>query len=255
MPDGGKLTIETANVFLDDAYAALHPDARPGQYVMIAVADTGVGMTREVINRVFDPFFTTKPAGQGTGLGLSQVHGFIKQTGGHIAIYSEPDQGTAVKLYFPRHFGDDAAVARSAQPATVRSHSGETVLVVEDETEVRRFTVEMLRELGYATIEAENGERALAQLDAHPEIALLFTDVVMPDMNGRLLANAVLKRKPDLPVLFTTGYTRNAIVHHGILDPDVQVLIKPYTLDMLAAKVSELLRRARTARGPDGSKG
>ena len=246
MADGGKLTIETANVFLDDAYAALHPDVKSGQYAMIAVTDTGTGMTPEVIGRVFDPFFPTKPAGQGTGLGLSQVHGFIKQSGGHIAIYSEPGQGTTVKLYLPRHFGDEFKPARSVQPAaTQASHGGETILVVEDEAEVRHFTIEMLRELGYATLEAENAERALVLVDAHPEIALMFTDVVMPDMNGRLLATAALKRRPDLPVLFTTGYTRNAIVHHGILDPDVQVLIKPYTLDMLAAKVGELLRRAR----------
>ena len=248
MPDGGKLTIETANVFLDEAYAAHHPDLKPGQYVMIAVADTGAGMTPDVVARVFDPFFTTKPAGQGTGLGLSQVHGFIKQSGGHIAIYSEPNQGTTVKLYLPRHFGEEPAVARQPQLVAEPSpQTGATILVVEDEAEVRGFTVEMLKELGYVTLEAENGQRALAELDAHPEIALLFTDVVMPDMNGRLLANAALKKRPGLPVLFTTGYTRNAIVHHGILDPDVSVLIKPYTLDMLAAKVGYLLRQARQA--------
>ncbi len=251
MPDGGRLTIETANAYLDDAYAARHADVKPGQYVMIAVTDTGTGIPLEVIARVFDPFFTTKPAGQGTGLGLSQVHGFIKQSGGHIAIYSEPQQGTSVKLYLPRYFGDAAtAGVRQPRPSTPITHSGETILVVEDEAEVRRFTIEMLRELGYATIEVENAERALAELDARPEIALLFTDVVMPGMNGRLLANAALKRRPNLPVLFATGYTRNAIVHHGILDPDVSVLIKPYTLDMLAAKVGELLRRAREAGKP-----
>jgi signal transduction histidine kinase/CheY-like chemotaxis protein len=255
MPDGGKLTIETANVYLDDAYAAMHADVKPGQYVMIAVADTGTGMPPEVIARAFDPFFTTKPTGQGTGLGLSQVHGFIKQSGGHITIYSEPGHGTAVKLYLPRHVGDEAVTSWRAQAAAAPiAQNGETVLVVEDEDEVRRFTVEMLRELGYTTLEAENAQRALALIDSHPEIALLFTDVVMPDMNGRLLANAALKRRPNLPVLFTTGYTRNAIVHHGILDADVSVLIKPYTLDMLAAKIGELLRRAREVETVETSK-
>jgi signal transduction histidine kinase/ActR/RegA family two-component response regulator len=247
MPGGGKLTIETANAALDDAYAAARPDVKPGQYVMIAVADSGAGMAPDVIARAIDPFFTTKPAGQGTGLGLSQVHGFIKQSGGHLAIYSEPDQGTTVKLYLPRHFGEaDVPQRRTVRGAEVAvSGNNETILVVEDDAEVRTLVIEMLAELGYATIESENGVQALGQIDAHPEIALMITDVVMPGMNGRVLAGEVATRRPGLPVLFTTGYTRNAIVHHGVLDPDVHVIIKPYTIETLAAKVQELLQAAK----------
>jgi signal transduction histidine kinase/ActR/RegA family two-component response regulator len=254
MPNGGKLTIETANAALDDAYAATKLDVKAGQYVMIAVADTGSGMPPDVVARAIDPFFTTKPAGQGTGLGLSQVHGFIKQSGGHVAIYSEPGHGTTVKLYLPRHFGpDDGAARRLVRGSVVpQSESHETVLVVEDDADVRRLTIDMLQELGYATLEAENADRALVQLEAHPDIALMITDVVMPGMNGRLLANEVRNRRPGLPVLFTTGYTRNAIVHHGVLDPDVHVIIKPYTLETLALNVRE---RLQSVASPDGKTG
>jgi signal transduction histidine kinase/CheY-like chemotaxis protein len=245
MPDGGKLTIETANVYLDESYAARHADVHPGQYVMIAVADTGAGMLPDVASRAFDPFFTTKPTGQGTGLGLSQVHGFIKQSGGHVTIYSESGQGTTVKLYLPRHFGATPATeaGRQEMERLPRARNGETILVVEDEAEVRKLTVEMLRELGYMTLEADGAAAALAQLDAHPEVALLFTDVVMPGMNGRQLATEAMQRRPGIAVLFATGYTRNAIVHHGILDPDVHVVIKPHAFETLALKVSELLYR------------
>jgi signal transduction histidine kinase/CheY-like chemotaxis protein len=245
MPDGGKLTIETANVDLDESYAAAHPDVKPGQYVMIAVTDTGSGMSPEVVARVFDPFFTTKPAGQGTGLGLSQVHGFIKQSGGHVAINSEPGVGTTVKLYIPRHQGNNSRQTVEEPrpgPEWTQSPSGETILVVEDEDAVRKLTVEMLRELGYGALEAPNAERALKVMEAHPEIGVLITDIVMPGMNGRMLANEVLARRPGLPVLFTTGYMRDAIVHHGVLDPDVHVVIKPYSLEVLSAKLHELLR-------------
>jgi signal transduction histidine kinase/ActR/RegA family two-component response regulator len=245
MPKGGKLTIETGNVHFDDAYAAQHADVKAGQYVMIAVADTGTGMPPDVIIRAFDPFFTTKPAGSGTGLGLSQVHGFIKQSGGHIAIYSEESQGTTIKLYLPRLPGATADVTRRDRPSTVsvpRAQAGETILVVEDDPDVRRLAVEMLREMGYVTLEADGAAAALSELDANPNVALLFTDVVMPGMNGRQLADEALKKRPDLAVLFTTGYTRNAIVHHGILNSDVQVLIKPHTYEMLARKVSEVLQ-------------
>jgi len=247
MPDGGKLIIETANANLDDAYAAVHPDVKPGQYVMIAVTDTGSGMSPEVVARVFDPFFTTKPAGQGTGLGLSQVHGFIKQSGGQVAIDSEPGVGTTVRLYLPRHEGTDNQGVPESRPEPVwsRPETGETILIVEDDGAVRRVTVEMVRELGYAALEAENAERALEVLAAHPEVDVLITDIVMPGMNGRMLANEVLARRPGLPVLFTTGYTRDAIVHHGVLDPDVHVVIKPYSLEVLSAKLHELLRDAK----------
>jgi CheY-like chemotaxis protein len=243
MPDGGKLTIETANGLLDDAYAASHPDVKAGQYVMIAVTDTGTGMPSEIISRVFDPFFTTKPVGLGTGLGLSQIHGFIKQSGGHVAIYSEIGQGTTVKLYLPRLADAERSVVRRPDAVVApRAANGETILVVEDQPDVRRMTVEVLHELGYATLEAGTGTEALALLDSSPEIALLLTDVVMPGMNGRQLADEAQLRRPGLAVLFTTGYTRNAIVHHGILDPGVHVIIKPHTFEALAQKISELLR-------------
>jgi signal transduction histidine kinase/ActR/RegA family two-component response regulator len=243
MPDGGKLTIETANAYLDDSYVAAHADVKAGQYVMIAVTDTGAGMAPDVVGRAFDPFFTTKPTGQGTGLGLSQVHGFIRQSGGHVAIYSEPGHGTTVKLYLPRHFAGAQAGDEKRRETERLPHAqkGETILVVEDDAAVRRLAVEMLEELGYTTLEADSADGALAQLDAHPDVALLFTDVVMPGMNGRQLANEALQRRPDLAVLFTTGYTRNAIVHHGILDPDVHVIMKPHSLETLATKLRELL--------------
>jgi signal transduction histidine kinase/CheY-like chemotaxis protein len=249
MPGGGKLTIEIANAYLDDSYVAAHADLKSGQYVMIAVADTGTGMPADVVRRAFDPFFTTKATGQGTGLGLSQVHGFIKQSGGHINIYSEPGQGTTVKLYLPRHFGNPLAVdpRRREGQELLRSQNHEKILVVEDDPVVRKLAVDLLQELGYATLEAEGADEALAQLDAHPDVALLFTDVVMPGMNGRQLATEALQRRPGLAVLFTTGYTRNAIVHHGILDPDVHVVIKPHTLESLALKVRELLRKVPDA--------
>jgi CheY-like chemotaxis protein len=249
MPAGGKLTIETGNVHLDDAYAAQHADVKPGQYVMIAVADTGAGMPPEVVGRAFDPFFTTKPAGSGTGLGLSQVHGFIKQSGGHVAIYTEESQGTTIKLYLPRLTGAAVDVTRPERPGMTsapRAQGAETILVVEDDPAVRKLAVEMLREMGYATLDADSGAKALLELDANPNIALLFTDVVMPGMNGRQLADEARKKRPDLAVLFTTGYTRNAIVHNGVLDPDVQVLVKPLAYEVLARKVAEMLRSRST---------
>lgn len=257
MPNGGKLTIETDNIDLDMSYASAHPDVKPGQYVMIAVSDTGAGMAPDIVERAFDPFFTTKPAGHGTGLGLSQVHGFIKQSGGHVAIYSEAGIGTTVKLYLPRHQGEDKRqVIQNAPPEPMwrPSQATETILVVEDEDAVRRLTVEMLGELGYAALEAENAERALEILETHPQIGALITDIVMPGMNGRMLANEVLAKRPGLPVLFTTGYSRDAIVHHGVLDPDVHVIMKPYSLEVLSAKLHELLKdsgpKSHTTRRP-----
>jgi CheY-like chemotaxis protein len=210
---------------------------------MIAVADTGAGMPPEVFSRAFDPFFTTKPVGHGTGLGLSQVHGFIKLSGGHSNIYSELGQGTTVKLYLPRLSAGTDANARKRLEATgvPRAANSERILVVEDESEVRRLAVEMLLDLGYHPIEAENAAMAMQLLEAHPDIALLFTDVVMPGKNGRQLADEARILRPSLAVLFTTGYTRNAIVHHGILDPGVHVITKPYTLETLAQRVSDLL--------------
>jgi signal transduction histidine kinase/ActR/RegA family two-component response regulator len=244
MPDGGKLTLETANAYLDEAYAASHDDVTPGQYVMIAVTDTGKGMTPDVAARVFEPFFTTKPPGAGTGLGLSQVYGYIKQSGGHVKIYSEPGVGTTVKLYLPRSVQEAEATvpARQAILAAHASGARQLVLVVEDDPDVRRLTVDMLSELNYQTLSAENGDSALQLIDAHPDIALIFTDVVMPLMNGRKLADEAAIRRPGVKVLFTTGYTRNAIVHNGVLDEGVHLIVKPFTIESLAQKLSDLFR-------------
>jgi signal transduction histidine kinase/CheY-like chemotaxis protein len=244
MPDGGRLTLETANAYLDEAYAASHDDVTPGQYVMIAVTDTGKGMTPDVTARVFEPFFTTKPPGAGTGLGLSQAYGYIKQSGGHVKIYSEPGVGTTVKLYLPRLM-QEAEAAASAKPAIIAAHAcgaRQLVLVVEDDPDVRRLTVDMLSELNYQTLSAENGDSALQLIDAHPDIALIFTDVVMPLMNGRKLADEAAIRRPGVKVLFTTGYTRNAIVHNGVLDEGVHLIVKPFTIESLAQKLTDIFR-------------
>jgi len=248
MPDGGRLTIETANAFLDDAYAAGHADVSPGQYVMLSVTDTGSGMPADVIQRAFEPFFTTKPVGKGTGLGLSQVYGFIKQSRGHVNIYSEMGTGTTVKLYLPRYYGEglerltDAAQNAADLP---RAGNGETVLVVEDEENVRAMSVEALSDLGYDIIDCATPYDALSELEGSRRIDLLFTDIMMPGMNGRQLADRAVKIRPDLPVLYTTGYTRNAIVHNGMLDPGVQFLPKPFTFAQLATKVRQVLDGAK----------
>jgi len=243
MPEGGKLTIETANTHLDEGYVGRHLDIPPGQYVLLCVSDTGTGMPPEVLAKAFDPFFTTKAAGRGTGLGLSQVYGFVRQSGGHVKIYSEPGQGANVKIYLPRYHG--AADELNAKPvATIETPKGnpeEVVLVVEDEEAVRALSAEGLRDLGYSVIVAENGADALRLIDANPNIALLFTDIVMPHINGRQLADAAHKRRPDLKVLYTTGYTRNAVVHNGMLDPGVRLLGKPFTLEQLARTVRDVL--------------
>jgi PAS domain S-box-containing protein len=239
MPNGGKLTIETANCYLDDAYCSMHADLSPGQYVGLFVTDAGSGMPEDVVEKAFEPFFTTKETGQGTGLGLSQVYGFVKQSGGHVKIYSEVGQGTCVKLYLPRHRGDEALLELSSEPFIApRARQGETVLVVEDDPDVRTYTVEMVSDLGYQVISAADGMAALRVLDAHPELRLLFTDVGLPGgMNGRQLADEAILRRPGIKVLFTTGYARNAIVHHGRLDPGVEVIFKPFTYSDLATKL------------------
>jgi signal transduction histidine kinase len=240
MPGGGKLTIETANASLDETYASAYEDLAPGQYVLVAVTDTGAGMPPDILSRVFEPFFTTKDIGKGTGLGLSQVYGFVKQSGGHIKIYSEQGEGTTVKVYLPRLISSqaDTAVPMLEEPVPV-SVRAETILVVEDEEAVRAFSVEMLRELGYSVLEAADGHAALRVLEANSRVDLLFTDVGLPGgLNGRALADEALKRRPRLKVLFTSGYTRNAIVHGGKLDPGVALLGKPFTYAALARKVS-----------------
>jgi CheY-like chemotaxis protein len=243
MPDGGKVTIETANCFLDQSYIdGLMEPVEAGQYVMIAVADTGEGMDRTTRERAFDPFFTTKEVGKGTGLGLSQVYGFVRQTGGHVRIYSEINEGTTVKIYLPRHAGEerDADVQiRTREAAPIAG--AETILVVEDDAALRAYTTEILAELGYRVLEARDGPSALRVLEEQ-HVALMFTDVVMPGgMNGRDLADEALRRRADLKVLFTTGYTRNAIVHHGRLDAGVHMIGKPFSFAELGAKVRALL--------------
>jgi signal transduction histidine kinase/ActR/RegA family two-component response regulator len=242
MPEGGRLTIETANTYLDDAYAAGHNEVVPGQYVLVSVTDSGSGMPEDVIERAFDPFFSTKDVGKGTGLGLSQVYGFVKQSGGHVKIYSEIGMGTTLKLYLPRHFGEEDRRPVPA-PTELLQGKGEIILVVEDEEQVRIMSVDALRDLGYIVIHASGPLEALAMLDDHPSIDLLFTDIVMPDMTGAALAEQVRKRLPGVPVLFTTGYTRNAIVHNGMLDHDVEFLAKPFSVTQLAAKVRQVLDR------------
>ena len=242
MPDGGKLTIETANAYLDEAYCRQNPEVEPGQFAMIAITDTGFGMSPEVASRVFDPFFTTKPAGKGTGLGLSQVYGFVKQSRGHIKVYSEAGAGTTVKIYLPRLVGDAAGLLPRTVSEPMRTGDrSEIILVVEDDSLMRRLTTEALHELGYTVFDSESATGALEILDRVADVKLLFTDVVMPDINGKKLADEALRRRPNLKVLFTTGYTANAVVHGGVLDPGVHMIGKPFTLDQLAAKVRAVL--------------
>lgn len=242
MPDGGKLTIETANAHLDDAYARMHGDVRPGQYVGIFISDTGTGMAPAVAGQAFEPFFTTKDIGQGTGLGLSQVYGFIKQSGGHVKIYSELGEGTTIKLYLPRHRGPEDLSEERVETRRAPRGRSEVVLVVEDDPDVRDYTVEMVGELGYSVVSAGDGATALRLLASNRDVALLFTDVGLPGgMNGRQLAEQALQRRPRLKVLYTTGYARNAIVHQGRLDPGVEVVFKPFTYSDLAAKIRAVL--------------
>jgi CheY-like chemotaxis protein len=244
MPEGGKLTIETSNTFLDETYAQVHGEVTPGQYAMIAVSDTGVGMARDILTRAFDPFFTTKESGQGTGLGLSQVFGFVKQSGGHVKIYSELGHGSTVKMYFPRLIG--AHVEQTADIGVIpHAGSGESILLVEDNDDVRTFTAEVLRQLGYRVTTASDGKGALTALEQLGVFDLLFTDVGLPlGMTGRELAEETQRRWPHIRVLYTTGYARNSIVHHGRLDPGVELLLKPFTQSSLAAKVRRVLDKA-----------
>jgi len=240
MPYGGKLMLETCDVHLDEAYARANGEVRPGQYVMMAVSDTGRGIPAAIRDKVFDPFFTTKAPGKGTGLGLSMVYGFVKQSGGHIKIYSEEGQGTSIKIYLPQARETDK-VLELALAAPIEGGQ-ETVLVVEDDALVRNFVMGQLKSLGYTTLVAANAAEALSLIDRGATLDLLFTDVVMPGtMNGRQLAEEVIKRLPSVKVLFTSGYTQNAIVHHGRLDPDIILLPKPYRKSDLARLVRAAL--------------
>jgi CheY-like chemotaxis protein len=224
---------------LDEAYAQANPDAKPGRYVMLAVSDTGGGMSQEVLDKVFEPFFTTKEVGKGSGLGLSMVYGFVKQSGGHIRIYSEPGHGTTIKLYLPPGRGQVEAAPGAAPPLP---HGHETILVVEDDALVRNFVTAQLQSLGYRTLGAANGPAAMLMVDNGEPFDLLFTDVIMPGgMTGRQLADEVARRRPGIKVLYTSGYTDNAIVHQGRLDPGVLLLTKPYRKSQLASMVRRAL--------------
>lgn len=249
MPAGGKLTLEAANVFADADYARLNPEAAEGQYVAICVTDTGTGMTKDVVARAFEPFFTTKEAGHGTGLGLSQVYGFVKQSGGHVKIYSELGQGTTIKMYFPRL----ASRREEAEPidalAAAEAEGSETVLLVEDDPDLRSYLGDMLRELKYHVIVTANAQAALHVLiDDDRRIDLLLTDVVMPGMNGRELGRRAEALRPGLSVLYMTGYSRNAVVHQGRLDEGVELLQKPVSQSQLAHRIREILDRRASSR-------
>jgi signal transduction histidine kinase/ActR/RegA family two-component response regulator len=240
MPDGGKLMLETGNVVLDEVYAAANSDARPGEYVMVAVSDTGDGIPEDIREKVFEPFFTTKDTGKGTGLGLSMVYGFIKQSNGHLKIYSEEGHGTTIKLYLPRSSGD---IPEVEAPAIVDARGGnESILVVEDDPLVRNYVSAQLAQLGYNTMITANGPEALAAVDNGFVCDVLFTDVIMSGgLNGRQVADAILAKLPSVRVLFTSGYTEDAIFHHGRLDPGVTLLPKPYRKSDLARMIRQVL--------------
>jgi two-component system NtrC family sensor kinase len=246
MPAGGQLTIETSNAYLDEAYVAQSGvEVKPGQFVLVAVSDTGSGMSDEVRDKAFEPFFTTKPVGAGSGLGLSMVYGFVKQSAGHVQIYSELGQGTSIKMYFPRLADASAFPAWETLSAPAMPRSGEhteRILLVEDDEDVSGYAIDALSDIGYRVVHASTAAGALELLNKYPDIALLLTDVVLPGgMNGRELATEVHKLRPNLPVLFATGYTRNAIIHHGRLDTDVNLLTKPFTTEALARKVRQVI--------------
>jgi CheY-like chemotaxis protein len=244
MPKGGKITIETGNASLDDAYARVHGEVAAGQYVMLAVTDTGAGMRPEIAERAFEPFFTTKPEGQGTGLGLSQVFGFVKQSRGHVKLDSEPGVGTTVKVYLPRTMEAATPIAIASAPPEPTPAGSEVILVVEDDEDVLISVVEQLRYLGYKTITATTAHEALSILQSDHKIDLLFTDVVLPGtMKGGQLASRAVDIRPGLPVLFTSGFTQNSIVHGGVIDPGAALISKPYKLDVLAVRIREILQR------------
>ncbi len=241
MPNGGHISIEVMNVLLDEEYVSRERDVEPGHYVVVAVSDTGTGMTPEIVDRVFEPFFTTKEVGRGSGLGLSMVYGFVKQSGGHIKVYSEVGEGSTFKLYFPRVDAPAQSTASASRSNRV-PRGQETILVVEDDPLVRKHVVSSLRSLGYSVLEAENGVGALAQIDKNRMIDLIFTDVVMPgQIGGRDIAEAAKNLRPDLKILFTSGYSENSIGHNGRLDPGIELLSKPYRRDQLATKVRKVL--------------
>lgn len=242
MPDGGRLTIETGNAHLDRNYAERHVEVSPGQYVSISVSDTGEGMGPEILAQAFEPFFTTKAVGKGTGLGLSQVYGFVKQSQGHVKIYSELGQGTTVRLYLPRISSPSFDPEIEPEMPVPEGTGTETILVVEDDNDVRANSVEALKELGYRVVEAHDGPSALSVLEKQSQVDLLFTDVVLPGgMTGAQIAEKARQMKPNIKVLFTTGYARNAIVHHGRLDKGVELITKPFDFATLAGRIRDVI--------------
>ncbi len=253
MPDGGKLTLETKNVVLDDSYAGANRDVQPGNYVMIAVSDIGNGIPEAILDRVFEPFFSTKAAGKGTGLGLSMVYGFVKQSSGHIRIYSEDGHGTTIRIYLPRSSMPAEQAAATALEPPVEGGS-ETVLIVEDDPLVLTYVTARLKNFGCRILQAANAAEAIAIVERGVRFDLLFTDVIMSGtMNGRQLADEVARRRPGVKVLFTSGYTEDAIVHHGRLDPGVLLLTKPYRNAELAVMLRRALMAACPAQSETGS--
>ncbi len=241
MPDGGRITIETANKWLDER-AAKERDLTPGQYISLCVTDTGTGMSREVIEHAFDPFYTTKPLGEGTGLGLSMVHGFARQSGGQVRIYSELGEGTTMCLYLPRFIGEIEAEEPDEAMAPAARGAHETVLVIDDETSIRMLMADVLSEAGYRVLLASDGRSGLKTLESDVKIDLLITDVGLPGgLNGRQVAEAALARRPKLKVVFVTGYAENAVVGNGLLGPGMAVITKPFAMTALASRVREIL--------------
>jgi len=245
MPEGGKLTVEAANVSVDEEYFRANPEVAIGQYVAICVSDTGTGMNPEILDRAFEPFFTTKDPGHGTGLGLSQVYGFVKQSGGNVKIYSEVGEGTSIRMYFPRYLGSEQPEADDGSELLAEGDSIETILVVEDDADLRTYVLEVLRNLNYRVLSAASAQAALTiLLQEEQKVDLLLTDVVMPGINGRELGRRAQQIRPNLNILYMTGYSRNAIVHQGRLDNGVDLLEKPITQARLALKVREILDRS-----------
>ncbi|WP_027612748.1 ATP-binding protein [Pseudomonas sp. URIL14HWK12:I6] len=242
MPEGGKLVVETSNQVLKPEFTEAYPNLEPGDYVMLSVTDNGSGMAQSVVSRAFDPFFTTKPIGQGTGLGLSMIYGFSKQSRGHVSIDSEIDQGTTVKLYLPRFRGEELEHPVSDVQQAPEAMDGETVLIVEDDPAVRVLVSAVLSELGYAFVEAGDADGAVPILNSTQRIDLLISDVGLPGMNGRQLAEIGRQYRPGLKVLFITGYAEHAAVRGGFLDPGMQMITKPFTFDLLTAKVREMIQ-------------
>ncbi|SDF84098.1 PAS domain S-box-containing protein [Bradyrhizobium brasilense] len=244
MPNGGKLTVEGANVSADEEYSRANPELAAGQYVTICVSDTGSGMSGDVLNHAFEPFFTTKEPGQGTGLGLSQVYGFVKQSGGHVKIYSEVGEGTSIRMYFPRYQGSEQPAADEPEQSIAEGESVETILIVEDDADLRAYVADVLRDLNYRVVSAGSAQAALTiLLQEEQQVDLLLTDVVMPGINGRELGRRAQQIRPHLRILYMTGYSRNAVVHQGRLDEGVDLLEKPITQAKLALRVREILDR------------